>query len=58
MDNDTLKAIEIVDNLLLSYQDKIKKLPDNDKLKKGFEDMIQVRGTLWNLGKEVGNGRA
>ena len=51
MDNDTLKAIEIVDNLLLSYQDKIKKLPDNEKLKQGFNDMIQVRGVLWNLGK-------
>jgi hypothetical protein len=51
MDNDTLKAIEIVDNLLLSYQDKIKKLPDNEKLKQGFEDMLQVRGVLWNLGK-------
>lgn len=56
MNNDTLQAIEIVDNLLLSYQDKIKKLPDNDRLKQGFEDMIQVRGVLWTLGKEVGNG--
>lgn len=51
MDHDVLQAIEIVDNILLSYQEKIKKLPDNEKLKQGFKDMIRVRGVLWNLGK-------
>ena len=51
MDHDVLQAIEIVDNVLLSYQEKIKKLPDNEKLKQGFEDMIRVRGVLWSLGK-------
>ena len=47
MDHDVLQAIEIVDNVLLSYQEKIKKLPDNEKLKQGFNDMLQVRGVLW-----------
>jgi hypothetical protein len=51
MDHDALEAIEIVDNILLSYQEKIKKLPDNEKLKQGFNDMLQVRGVLWSLGK-------
>ena len=51
MDHDVLQAIDIVDNVLLSYQEKIKKLPDNEKLKQGFNDMLQVRGVLWNLGK-------
>jgi hypothetical protein len=52
MDQDALEAIEIVDNILLSYQEKIKKLPDNEKLKQGFKDMLQVRGVLWELGKK------
>jgi hypothetical protein len=52
MDHDALQAIEIVDNILLSYQEKIKKLPDNEKLKQGFNDMLQVRGVLWELGKK------
>ena len=51
MDNDALQAIEIVDNLLLSYKEKIKQLPKNEKLKQGFNDMLQVRGVLWSLGK-------
>lgn len=52
MSNEVLQAIEIVDNILLSYQEKIKKLPDNEKLKKGFNDMIQVRAVLWTLGSD------
>jgi hypothetical protein len=52
MSNEVLQAIEIVENLLLSYQEKIKKLPDNEKLKQGFNDMLQVRGVLWELGKK------
>jgi hypothetical protein len=58
MNIELLESIEIVENLLLSYQEKIKKLPDNEKLQKGFNDLIQVRGTLWNLGKEVSNERS
>ena len=52
MDQDALKSIEILDRMLEGYAVKIKQLPDNEKLQQGFNELIQVRGTLWKLGKK------
>lgn len=49
MTNDVILSLETIEELLLLYQEKIKKLPDNQELKTAFNKLIQVRGTLYNV---------